>query len=111
MQGPDKWWAACVCILTLCLWPVSRARAIDNADCFVCHSDISLTKTNAAGKAVSLFVDDAKFNASIHAKNLCTSCHTGITDLPHAETHKPVSCSKCPPTEANIYLKSAHGVR
>jgi cytochrome b subunit of formate dehydrogenase len=109
MQGPDKWWAACVCILTLCLWPVSHARAIDNADCFVCHSDISLTKTNAAGKAVSLFVDDAKFNASIHAKNLCTSCHTDITDLPHAETHKPVSCSQCHRIEADIYLKSDHG--
>ena len=109
MRGPDKWRAACVCILTLCLWPVSHARAIDNADCFVCHSDISLTKTNAAGKAVSLFVDEAKFNASIHAKSLCTSCHTDITDLPHAEIHKPVSCSQCHRIEADIYLKSDHG--
>jgi len=88
---------------------VSQARAIDNADCFVCHSDISLTKTNAAGKAVSLFVDEDKFKASIHGKNLCTSCHTDITDLPHAETHKPVSCSQCHRIEADIYLKSDHG--
>ena len=109
MQGPDKWWAACVCILTLCLWPVSHARAIDNTDCFVCHSDISLSKTNATGKAVSLFVDEEKFKTSIHAKNLCTSCHTDITDLPHAETHKPVSCSQCHRIEADIYLKSDHG--
>jgi cytochrome b subunit of formate dehydrogenase len=109
MRGPDKWRAACVCILTLCLWPVSQARAIDNADCFVCHSDISLSKTNAAGKSISLFVDEAKFGASIHAKNLCTSCHTDITDLPHAETHKPVSCSQCHRIEADIYLKSDHG--
>jgi hypothetical protein len=109
MRGPDRWWAACVCILTLCLWPVSHARAIDNADCFVCHSDISLTKTNTAGTAVSLFVDEEKFNASIHAKNLCTSCHTDITDLPHAETHKPVSCSQCHRIETDIYLKSDHG--
>lgn len=88
---------------------MSQAWAIDNADCFVCHADISLTKTNAAGKAVSLFVDEAKFNASIHAKNLCTSCHTDITDLPHAETHKPVSCSQCHRIETDIYLKSDHG--
>jgi cytochrome b subunit of formate dehydrogenase len=88
---------------------VSQARAIDNADCFVCHSDISLTKTNAAGNAVSLFVDEDKFKASIHGKNLCTSCHTDITDLPHAETHKPVSCSQCHRIEADIYLKSDHG--
>jgi cytochrome b subunit of formate dehydrogenase len=110
MRGPDNWRAACVCILTLCLWPVSHARAIDNADCFVCHADISLSKTNAAGKAISLFVDEAKFNASIHAKNLCTSCHTDITDLPHAETHKPVSCSQCHRIETDIYLKSDHGL-
>ncbi len=109
MRGPDRWWAACVCILTLCLWPVSHAQAIDNADCFVCHSDKSLVKTNSAGAAVSLFVDEAKFNASIHAKNLCTSCHTDITDLPHAEIHKPVSCSQCHRIETDIYLKSDHG--
>ena len=109
MRGPDNWRTACVCLLTLCLWPVSHARAIDNADCFVCHSDISLSKTNASGKAVSLFVDEDKFKASIHGKNLCTSCHTDITDLPHAETHKPVSCSQCHRIETDIYLKSDHG--
>jgi cytochrome b subunit of formate dehydrogenase len=109
MRGPDNWWAACVCILTLCLWPVARARAIDNADCFACHSDKSLVKTNAAGKAVSLFIDEEKFKASIHSKNLCTSCHTDITELPHAETHKPVSCSQCHRIETDIYLKSDHG--
>ncbi len=109
MRGPDNWWAACVCILTLCLWPVARAQAIDNADCFACHSDKSLVKTNAAGKAVSLFIDEEKFKASIHSKNLCTSCHTDITELPHAETHKPVSCSQCHRIETDIYLKSDHG--
>ena len=109
MRGPDRWWAACVCILTLCLWPVPHAWAIDNADCFVCHSDKSLVKTNTAGTAVSLFVDEGKFNASIHARNLCTSCHTDITDLPHAEMHKPVSCSQCHRIETDIYSKSDHG--
>ncbi|MGD0057942.1 MAG: cytochrome b/b6 domain-containing protein [Verrucomicrobiia bacterium] len=109
MPGPDKWRAAGGCLLILCLWPVARARAIDNADCFACHSDKSLVKTNAAGQAVSLFVDEEKFNASIHAKNLCTSCHSDITDLPHAETLKPVSCSQCHRIEADIYLKSDHG--
>ena len=109
MRGPDNWWAACACLLTLCLWPATHARAIDNADCFACHSDKSLVKTNVDGKAISLFVDEEKFNASIHAKNLCTSCHADITDLPHAETHKPVSCSQCHRIETDIYLKSDHG--
>jgi cytochrome b subunit of formate dehydrogenase/DnaJ-class molecular chaperone len=85
------------------------ASAIDNTDCFACHSDKTLVETNAAGKAVSLFVDEAKFTASIHAKNLCTSCHTDITDLPHTEHLKPVSCSQCHRVETDIYLSSDHG--
>jgi cytochrome b subunit of formate dehydrogenase len=109
MRHHNKWWAACVCILTLWFWPAQQAKAIDNADCFACHADKELVNTNAAGKAVSLFVDEEKFSHSIHAKNLCTSCHTDITDLPHSETHKPVSCSQCHRIETDIYLKSDHG--
>ena len=39
----------------------SGVQAIDNSDCFTCHDDKTLTKTNAAGKAVSLFVDEKEF--------------------------------------------------
>jgi cytochrome b subunit of formate dehydrogenase len=86
------------------------AHAIDNSDCFACHSDKALVKTNATGKAVSLFVDEAKYAKSIHAKNLCTSCHADITEVPHPETHKPVSCSQCHRVETEVYLKSDHGL-
>jgi cytochrome b subunit of formate dehydrogenase len=109
MPDHRKQWSTWLCLLMLCLWPVARARAIDNAECLACHSDKSLVKTNAAGHAVSLFVDEEKFNASIHSKNLCTSCHSDITELPHAETLKPVSCSQCHRVEAEVYLKSDHG--
>ncbi|HVM60983.1 MAG TPA: cytochrome c3 family protein [Verrucomicrobiae bacterium] len=109
MRGRNHWRAICIGVLSLWLWPATHARAIDNSDCFACHSDKTLVKTNAAGQAVSLFVDEAKFSASIHAKNLCTSCHTDITDLPHAENLKPVSCSQCHRVEAEVYLKSDHG--
>ena len=98
-----------VAVVVSILAPVWVARALDNADCFACHSDKELVKTNAVGKAVSLFVDEKKFSDSIHAKNLCTSCHADITDLPHAETVKPVACSQCHRVEAEIYLKSDHG--
>jgi len=96
-------------VLMLLVVAGARADTIENADCFACHSDKDLVKTNAAGKAVSLFVDEKKYAASIHAKNLCTSCHGDITELPHAETHKPVSCSQCHRVETDIYLKSDHG--
>lgn len=86
------------------------AGAIENADCLMCHADPALVKTNAAGQAVSLFVEEAKFGASIHGQNLCTSCHADITELPHAETLQPVSCSQCHRVETDIYLKSDHGL-
>ena len=103
MRMRELWLAICVISIA------STAKAIDNADCFVCHADQTLTKTNAAGKAVSLFVDEDKFTHSIHGKNLCTSCHSDITDIPHPENLKPVSCSQCHRVETEVYLKSDHG--
>lgn len=97
-------------VLMLNLAATGAGWALDNADCFTCHADPSLVKTNAAGQSGSLFVDEKKFAASIHAKNLCTSCHADIADLPHAETHKPVSCSQCHRVETEVYLKSDHGL-
>ena len=88
-----------------------RVAAIDNEDCFVCHSERTLAVTNAAGHAVSLFVEQEKFSASIHAKNLCTSCHSDITEVPHPDRFvaKPVSCAQCHRVEADIYRNSDHG--
>jgi len=36
---------------------------LKNSDCLECHSDRTLAVTNAAGKAVSLFVDEPKLKA------------------------------------------------
>ena len=49
--------------LSLCVGWFAAAAAAEknpNSDCFDCHSDKTLTKTNAAGKEVSLFVDEAR---------------------------------------------------
>jgi cytochrome b subunit of formate dehydrogenase len=93
------------------MWIAPNVAAIDNADCFTCHDDKTMVKTNAAGKAVSLFVDENEFAKSIHAKNLCISCHSDITDLPHPDsfTAKPVSCSQCHRVEMETYMNSDHG--
>lgn len=98
-------------LLALMLMVAGTARAIENSDCFACHSDKTLTKTDKAGKVVSLFVDEKEYEASIHGKDLCTSCHTDITEVPHPDgfTPKPVACSACHRLETEIYLKSDHG--
>ncbi len=89
----------------------SAAMALENAECFACHGERSLTKTDKAGRELSLYVDEAQYTASIHGKNLCTSCHGDIADLPHPDgfTHRPVSCSACHRVETDIYLNSEHG--
>ncbi len=88
-----------------------RAKALDNSDCFTCHEDKTLVKTNAAGQAVALFVDAKGFAKSIHAKHLCVSCHSDITEVPHPDRFvaKPVSCSQCHRVETEIYRNSDHG--
>ncbi|MGA8572539.1 MAG: hypothetical protein ACLP7A_09695 [Desulfobaccales bacterium] len=98
-------------LLALLLMVAGTARAIENSDCFACHSDKTLTKTTKAGQVVSLFVDEKEYAASTHGKNLCTSCHTDITEVPHPDgfTAKPVACSACHRVETEIYLNSDHG--
>ncbi len=86
------------------------ASALESSDCFACHGDKDLTKEGPAG-TVSLFVDENLYAASIHGKNLCTSCHTDITEVPHPDnfTHAPVRCATCHRVETEIYLSSDHG--
>lgn len=92
-------------------WVASRVLAFDNADCFTCHDDKTLVKTNAAGNAISLFVDGNEFAKSIHARRRCDSCHSDITELPHPDKFvaKAVSCAQCHRVEMETYLNSDHG--
>jgi len=80
--------------------PVKAAPAPSNDDCFVCHSDASQAP----------LVDQKKFEASVHGKSLCTSCHTDLigSDFPH-QTAKPVDCGKCHINEKAMFTGSVHG--
>ena len=85
---------------------------IDNDDCLGCHADPSLeVPPGPDGKPRSVLVEEAKFSASIHGKNRCTSCHVDIAEVPHPEGFRarPVACSQCHRLETDIYLGSDHG--
>jgi DNA-binding Lrp family transcriptional regulator/cytochrome b subunit of formate dehydrogenase len=99
-----------ILIALVCL-TARTAGALDNADCLQCHGDQSLVKKDHSGKTISLYVDEAKFKATIHGKNLCTSCHSDVTEVPHPDNFvaKSVSCAQCHRVETEIYLKSDHG--
>jgi formate dehydrogenase gamma subunit len=87
------------------------AEFIKDGDCLDCHGDSTLTKTNAAGRAVSLFVNEAVLRASVHQTNACHACHSDLT-LKHPDDKvpaRPVSCSLCHERQAESYGASVHG--
>ncbi len=81
--------------LCLAWFEVAAADKSPNAACLECHSDKTLYKTNDAGKAICLFVDEAKLAGSVHKTNTCASCHADITPK-HPDDNvpaKPVTCA------------------
>ncbi len=107
-----SWWVLAIGCGLLSLAGARLARAsdaadaardtagMDNATCFSCHGDPSADR----------FVDEAKFAASIHGRHQCTSCHTGIVELPHDVPLKAVMCATCHQIETEVYIGSDHGV-
>lgn len=90
---------------------VVAAEDIKNSACLDCHSDKTLSKTNAAGREVSLFVDEAKLAASIHKTNSCVSCHSDITSKhpDDAVAAQPPACARCHEKQSESYGASVHG--
>lgn len=101
-------------LMGLALLPVSpsAAEAIPDEDCLLCHSDSELTKTDADGNEVSVFVDQAIFTASAHGTNTCFACHDDLTtDHPDdSVAPKPVSCARCHEEHSESYGASVHGL-
>ncbi len=80
----------------LALFAVPTARAggpgdapqpaqAENQLCLSCHSNPSLSVKLPSGETLSLFTDEARFNASVHGKQgqRCTACHSNISGYPH----------------------------
>jgi formate dehydrogenase gamma subunit len=99
-------------VAALGVWlPLLVAAGLKDGDCLECHSDQSLTKTNASGKEISLFVDAAKLAASAHKTNACASCHSDLTNE-HPDDNlaaKPVDCRQCHERQTASYGASVHG--
>lgn len=94
------------------LFLTSLAHAgLKNSDCLECHADKTLSKTSAAGKEISLFVDAAKLTGSAHGTNSCASCHADLTDA-HPDDNvaaKLVNCQQCHARQTASYGASVHG--
>jgi formate dehydrogenase gamma subunit len=85
----------------------------DNETCLSCHSDKDLVGVDHKGNEVSVFVNAADIDSSVHAGMNCIDCHVdlaGATEYPHTETPKPVDCSNCHDDVGQIFKQSAHGM-
>jgi formate dehydrogenase gamma subunit len=99
-------------MLALAILTVSQAAELKNSDCLDCHSDKTLYKTNAAGKGISLFVEEARLAASVHKTNTCAACHADIT-AKHPDDNvavKTVQCARCHEKQSETYGASVHGL-
>ena len=99
-------------MLTLLLL-AGAALAQDNEMCMACHEDPGLEGVNATGKVVTMFVNPAHVDSSVHANFYCVECHVdlaGVEDYPHDEELEPADCSSCHDEVAGIYHSSAHGM-
>jgi cytochrome b subunit of formate dehydrogenase len=92
-----------------CLLLPRPAAAQEPPQCLMCHGSADMFQGVPNGRR--FVVDSTTFAHSVHgAAGLeCTSCHQGITDLPHADSLPPVDCATCHEAEVTQYHRSIHG--
>ena len=99
--------AAGTLIFTLCLSAaeektpgsadkVTQPAANSSASCLECHSDHTLSMRKQK-RAISLFIDQAKLNKSVHSSLECADCHEGFDgeSVPHKKPMAVVDCASC----------------
>lgn len=108
----SAWFCAALVLFFLKLGAPAAVCGQEINDCLACHEDRTLSKTDAAGKVHSLFVDRDAFMKSVHGKagHTCVDCHEGVEATSHpAGGIEDVSCGKCHSDIEQEYLKSKHG--
>jgi len=111
-----KTWVVLWGILPLFLFIGFTAGVVwskDNSMCLGCHQDESLSKQDASGRKLSLFVPETEFKSSVHGKLSCSDCHTKVRDDAHAEggkkaADKKVDCAACHAKADKEYQQGLH---
>ncbi|HLK33325.1 MAG TPA: cytochrome c3 family protein, partial [Terriglobales bacterium] len=101
---PWQWALAAVVLLAA---TVGSAQKLTNADCLACHGDNTLSKEEN-GKQVSLYIDDKKFQGSVHSVFGCTDCHSDVKAVPHEATRSKPACATCHADQQAAYDRGFH---
>jgi cytochrome b subunit of formate dehydrogenase len=94
-------------MLSLASLPSARsqtAKGLADSECLSCHGQADLKSESGR----SVFVNEAKHQASVHADLSCSTCHTGVKEFPHPAHVAKVQCSQCHAEETADALKSVH---
>jgi predicted CXXCH cytochrome family protein len=95
-------------------------QGISNATCLECHGQPELSMQLDNGETLSLYVDAATFNDSVHgaAGYACVQCHTSVGDYPHpefsakdlrdAELQLYDACQRCHTRQYDLTQDSSH---
>ncbi|NIA30067.1 MAG: hypothetical protein GWP06_09175 [Actinobacteria bacterium] len=94
----------------LLIFFASFVGAAEDEDCYVCHSDPTLTR-EVNGKEVSVYVKPDILKGTVHEENGCVSCHidADVKEFPHDAPLQKVDCSQCHDDVAKVYAHSLHG--
>ncbi len=89
-----------------------RGYALDEKGCLSCHGNQGLTKTNASGEEISLYVSEEAVNTAAHRFIDCTTCHTSDphkTLTPLTKLSLAEKCGSCHRYQYKVHLESIHG--
>ena len=102
-------------VFTLFLFGMELANCQEIDECIECHMDKNLTRTDAAGKFHSQYVNKQEYLQSVPGKQgwTCVKCHVDVKTDTHPEEGIPdVSCGNadCHTEVKEEYDKSKHGL-
>ena len=103
-----RWLCVAVFLSVILHGALLWAQPVTKEICLGCHGVPGLQKIRD-GKAVSLQIEPASFDQSIHRAFECTSCHSDISQVPHKSELKPVPCDSCHGPSVKAYAESIHG--
>ncbi len=80
-------------------------------DCLLCHGKKDAVMQRD-GRTISLYVDEAEYNTSTHARVACAQCHAEVRESlgrACATIKNKVDCAACHAGEVQVYKESVHG--
>jgi predicted CXXCH cytochrome family protein len=96
----------------------STVAPIPNETCLACHTQHDLQMVLPTGHSLSVTVDPAQLDGSVHGDLQCQQCHTDIAGYPHGEiaiedhrdlqVHYSQTCANCHSEQASQQVDSVH---